>query len=312
MRNLWDLNTWIAARDIASSPTSSPRRASSGRHHPAMFWNGAAQRGDNVWMRQKELGIWRSWSWAQTAAAVREIAGGLLALGFAPRDTASILSNTVIEWVLADLAVLSCGGVSATASIPPMPPARCTTCARTRAPASCSWKTTSSWTRRWRCAPPALAAQDRGVRHGGPARPGRARRDQPGRTASPGPRVQRGASEDEVMQRVPAGQAGRPGDPGLHLGHHRQTQGRDAFAPWPGLHRARLQHADRALGHGRVHVLPAPVPHRGALGGEYFSLYTAPNSTSSRTRKPCRRTCARFRPRSSPPCRGSGRSSIPA
>ena len=26
--------------------------------------------------------------------------------------TASILSNTVIEWVLADLAVLSCGGVS--------------------------------------------------------------------------------------------------------------------------------------------------------------------------------------------------------
>jgi long-chain acyl-CoA synthetase len=75
-------------------------------------------------MRQKELGIWRSWSWAQTAAAVREIAGGLLALGFAPRDTASILSNTVIEWVLADLAVLSCGGVSATASIPPMPPAQ--------------------------------------------------------------------------------------------------------------------------------------------------------------------------------------------
>jgi long-chain acyl-CoA synthetase len=43
---------------------------------------------------------------------VREIAGGLLALGFAPHDTASILSNTVIEWVLADLAVLSCGGVS--------------------------------------------------------------------------------------------------------------------------------------------------------------------------------------------------------
>jgi long-chain acyl-CoA synthetase len=37
---------------------------------------------------------------------------GLAALGFEPRQTASILSNTVIEWVLADLAVLSCGGVS--------------------------------------------------------------------------------------------------------------------------------------------------------------------------------------------------------
>jgi long-chain acyl-CoA synthetase len=79
---------------------------------PQMFWNGVAQRGADVWMRQKELGIWRSWSWRQTGDAVREIAGGLLALGFAPHDTASILSNTVIEWVLADLAVLSCGGVS--------------------------------------------------------------------------------------------------------------------------------------------------------------------------------------------------------
>ncbi|MBC5786095.1 AMP-binding protein [Ramlibacter sp. USB13] len=79
---------------------------------PAMFWSGVAQRGPDVWMRQKDLGIWRSWTWARTGEAVREVAGGLLALGFAPHETASILSNTVIEWVLADLAVLSCGGVS--------------------------------------------------------------------------------------------------------------------------------------------------------------------------------------------------------
>jgi len=79
---------------------------------PAMFWNAVAQRGPRVWMRQKDLGIWRSWTWAQTGEAVREIAGGLMSLGFAPRDTASILSNTVTEWVLCDLAVLSCGGVS--------------------------------------------------------------------------------------------------------------------------------------------------------------------------------------------------------
>ena len=79
---------------------------------PSMFWNAVEKRGPNVWMRQKELGIWRAWSWNQTADAVREIAGGLMSLGFAPGETASILSNTVIEWVLADLAVLSCGGVS--------------------------------------------------------------------------------------------------------------------------------------------------------------------------------------------------------
>ncbi|HAX20669.1 MAG TPA: long-chain fatty acid--CoA ligase [Hydrogenophaga sp.] len=79
---------------------------------PAMFWNAVQMRGPNVWMRQKEFGIWRSWSWNQTAEAVREIAHGLMALGFAPHETASILSNTTVEWVLADLAVLSAGGVS--------------------------------------------------------------------------------------------------------------------------------------------------------------------------------------------------------
>ena len=78
----------------------------------AIFWNAVKARGPQVWMRQKDLGIWRSWTWDQTATAVREIGHGLLSLGFAPHETASILSNTNIEWVLADLAVLSCGGVS--------------------------------------------------------------------------------------------------------------------------------------------------------------------------------------------------------
>jgi len=35
-----------------------------------------------------------------------------LSLGFEAGDCASILANTVVEWVLADIAVLSCGGVS--------------------------------------------------------------------------------------------------------------------------------------------------------------------------------------------------------
>jgi long-chain acyl-CoA synthetase len=102
MKKLWDVRTIRPETRVVLA----------GDTIPAMFWNAVAQRGPAVWMRQKELGIWRSWSWAQTGEAVREIAGGLLALGFAPQATASILSNTVVEWVLADLAVLSCGGVS--------------------------------------------------------------------------------------------------------------------------------------------------------------------------------------------------------
>ncbi len=83
-----------------------------GETMPAVFWNAVKARGPNVWMRQKDLGIWRSWTWQQTGDAVREISHGLMALGFEAHETASILSNTTIEWVLCDLGVLSAGGVS--------------------------------------------------------------------------------------------------------------------------------------------------------------------------------------------------------
>jgi len=100
--NLWDL----------AHIQPETRVVIEGETIPAIFWNAVAQRGPKVWLRQKHLGIWRSWTWQQVGEAVREIAGGLLALGFARADTASILSNTVVEWVLSDLAVLSCNGVA--------------------------------------------------------------------------------------------------------------------------------------------------------------------------------------------------------
>jgi len=102
MSNLWDLSHLKPREDIVIA----------GETIPAMFWNAVAQRGDAVFMRQKSLGIWREWTWNQSAQAVREIGNGLLALGFGAGECASIASNTVVEWVLADLAVLSCGGVS--------------------------------------------------------------------------------------------------------------------------------------------------------------------------------------------------------
>jgi long-chain acyl-CoA synthetase len=102
MSNLWDL----------SHIQPETRIVLEGETIPALFWNAVRQRGPTTWMRQKKLGLWRPWTWDQTGEAVRDIAGGLMQLGFRPGDTASILSNTVIEWVLADLAVLSCGGVS--------------------------------------------------------------------------------------------------------------------------------------------------------------------------------------------------------
>ncbi len=102
MSTLWDLSHIQPKTEVVVP----------GETIPAVFWNAVQQRGPNVWMRQKHLGLWRSWTWNQTAEAVREIAHGLVALGFEPGHTASILSNTTVEWVLTDLAVLSAGGVS--------------------------------------------------------------------------------------------------------------------------------------------------------------------------------------------------------
>jgi long-chain acyl-CoA synthetase len=102
MTTLWDLKNIQPNHEIVMP----------GETIPAIFWNAVKARGPKVWMRQKHLGLWRSWTWNQTADAVREIAGGLMSLGFQKGDCASILANTVVEWVWADLGVLSCAGVS--------------------------------------------------------------------------------------------------------------------------------------------------------------------------------------------------------
>lgn len=101
MSRLWDLGHIQPNNNIAMQ----------GETIPAIFWNAVQARGANIWLRQKHLGIWRSWTWNQTADAVREIGAGLISLGFAPGETAAVLANTTVDWVLADLAILSAGGV---------------------------------------------------------------------------------------------------------------------------------------------------------------------------------------------------------
>ena len=102
MSNLWDLSRIQPKLDIVVP----------GETIPELFWNAVKLRGEKTFMREKDLGIWRAWSWNRSGTAVREIAMGLGSLGFEPGECASILSNTVVEWVLCDMAVLSAGGVS--------------------------------------------------------------------------------------------------------------------------------------------------------------------------------------------------------
>ena len=78
---------------------------------PALFALRVKEMGDAPMMRQKDLGIWRAYSWNEVARISAEIGAGVVSLGFEPGETASVLSNTNREWVWTDLALLSMGGV---------------------------------------------------------------------------------------------------------------------------------------------------------------------------------------------------------
>ena len=79
---------------------------------PTLFRKKAQQRGDKVAMREKEFGIWKSYSWLDYLQRARAVAMGLASLGFEPGDVASILSEDNKEWVWSDLGILCAGGVT--------------------------------------------------------------------------------------------------------------------------------------------------------------------------------------------------------
>ena len=61
-----------------------------------------------------EGGGWKPLTWKETDGRVRAIAGGLRSLGVEPGDRVGIVSNTRLEWILADLGILFAGGVTVT------------------------------------------------------------------------------------------------------------------------------------------------------------------------------------------------------
>jgi long-chain acyl-CoA synthetase len=57
---------------------------------------------------------WVSLSWSQTKDKIFQLAAGLLSLGIGPEDRVAIASNTRMEWVLADLAIMCAAGATTT------------------------------------------------------------------------------------------------------------------------------------------------------------------------------------------------------
>ncbi len=79
---------------------------------PKLFRQVAAQRGDKVAMREKDLGIWRSISWREYGEKAKHVGLGLVARGLRPGDVVSIIADNCPEWLFTDMGVLSVAGVT--------------------------------------------------------------------------------------------------------------------------------------------------------------------------------------------------------
>jgi long-chain acyl-CoA synthetase len=78
-----------------------------------MFWSRVENGGDRPAQLVKRGGRWQTLTWSEVGGVVRELALGLVAAGVQRGDAVALLSASRAEWVQADMAILSAGGVTA-------------------------------------------------------------------------------------------------------------------------------------------------------------------------------------------------------
>jgi long-chain acyl-CoA synthetase len=79
---------------------------------PKLFRHVVAERGDQVAMREKDLGLWRAITWREYGERARHAGLGLVALGLRPKDVVSVLADNCPEWLYTDLGTMSVGAVT--------------------------------------------------------------------------------------------------------------------------------------------------------------------------------------------------------
>ncbi len=77
-----------------------------------MFWDRVERHGDRPAQMVKVGGGWQEVSWGELGDEVRDLALGLVALGRQRGDAVGLLSQSRAEWVRADFAIFSAGGVT--------------------------------------------------------------------------------------------------------------------------------------------------------------------------------------------------------
>ena len=78
---------------------------------PKLLMEQAQKRPDGVFLREKDYGIWQSWTWQRSALEARNLALGLAALDFKREDKVAIIGDNRPVLYLAAAAAQSLGGV---------------------------------------------------------------------------------------------------------------------------------------------------------------------------------------------------------
>ncbi|MBS1189173.1 MAG: AMP-dependent synthetase and ligase [Rhodocyclaceae bacterium] len=93
-------------------PVEASIAAPDGLHtFPRLLFHHARVRGDAPAMREKDLGIWQTWTWAEVADRVRALACGLAALGFRRGDNLAVIGDNRPHLYMMMTAVQCLGGV---------------------------------------------------------------------------------------------------------------------------------------------------------------------------------------------------------
>lgn len=79
---------------------------------PRLLLDNAARRPGRTAMREKDRGIWQSWTWRRSLDEVRDFALGLAALGFRRGDRLSVIGDNRPRLYWAQLAAQALGGVA--------------------------------------------------------------------------------------------------------------------------------------------------------------------------------------------------------
>ncbi|MGE4328102.1 MAG: long-chain fatty acid--CoA ligase [Pseudodonghicola sp.] len=104
--------TEIRGVQVNARPGSRPALVDGCDTMVKLFAKRCAELGDRVAHREKDLGIWQSYSWRDYWTHAKWLGLGLRALGLKRGEVVSILSEDRKEWLYADMGIQGVGGIS--------------------------------------------------------------------------------------------------------------------------------------------------------------------------------------------------------